>query len=59
MNKQLLLKKHDSLKKALQENLQKKYMVEMCISKQFEELKELESSLEKLQATTEQYLRHS
>ncbi len=48
MNPQLLLeKKHDSLKKRLEENVQKKHALEFRINKEFEELKLLEVLLEK------------
>jgi hypothetical protein len=48
MNAQLALEeKHDLLKNGLNENLQKKHALELQISQQFEELKELEISLEK------------
>ena len=48
MNPQLLLeKKHDSLKKILEENVQKKHALEFRINKEFEELKQLEVLLEK------------
>jgi len=48
MNTQILLEeKHLLLKNELGENLQKKHALELKISKQFEELKRLEVSLEK------------
>lgn len=48
MNTQILLEeKHLLLKNKLGENLQKKHALELKISKQFEELKKLEISLEK------------
>jgi hypothetical protein len=48
MNPQLLLeKKHDSLKKRLEENVQKKHALEFRINQEFEELKQLEVLLEK------------
>jgi hypothetical protein len=48
MNTQLLLEdRHVLLKSELDEKLQKKHALELEISKQFEELKRLESSLEK------------
>lgn len=48
MNTQILLEeKHLLLKNELGENLQKKHALELKISKQFEELKRLEISLEK------------
>jgi len=42
--------KHRWLKKALAESLQKKQLLEISISEQFEELKKLETSLEKIHA---------
>jgi hypothetical protein len=48
MNPQLLLEKeHDSLKKRLEENVQKKHALEFRINQEFEELKQLEVLLEK------------
>jgi hypothetical protein len=48
MNTQLLLEeRHVLLKSELDEKLQKKHALELEISKQFEELKRLEISLEK------------
>jgi hypothetical protein len=48
MNPQLLLeKKHDSLKKRLEENVNKKHALEFRINQEFEELKQLEVLLEK------------
>lgn len=48
MDTQLLLEeRHILLKNELGENLQKKHALELRISKQFEELKKLEISLEK------------
>lgn len=48
MNTHLLLEeKHDLLKNELSENLQKKNALELKISRQFEDLKRLEASLEK------------
>ena len=48
MNAQLLLEeKHVLLKSELGEKLQKKHALELEITKQFEELKKLEISLEK------------
>jgi len=48
MNAQLLLEeKHVLLKSELDEKLQKKHALELEITKQFEELKSLEISLEK------------
>jgi len=48
MNTQLLLeKKHILLKSQLDEKLHKKHALELEISKQFQELKRLETSLEK------------
>lgn len=48
MNRQLLLvERHVLLKSDLDEKLQKKHALELEISKQFEELKRLEISLEK------------
>jgi len=48
VNTQLLLEdRHVLLKSELDEKLQKKHALELEISKQFEELKRLESSLEK------------
>jgi len=48
MNTQILLEeKHVLLKNALGEKLQKKHVLELEITKQFEELKRLEISLEK------------
>lgn len=48
MNTQLLLEeRHVLLKSELDEKLQKKHALELEISKQFEELKRLETSLEK------------
>jgi hypothetical protein len=41
------------LKKMISESLQKKLLVEMNIKEQFEELKRLEMSLEKMRATQE------
>ena len=53
MNGQLTLeKKHDFLKNKLKENLGKKHALELRINQQFEELKELEISLEKCAQTT-------
>lgn len=56
MNAQLPLEeKHDLLKSGLNENLEKKHALELRISKQFEELKRIEISLEKCaRATTEE-----
>jgi len=42
-----LEEKHDLLKNELAENVQKKHDLELQISQEFEELKELEISLEK------------
>jgi hypothetical protein len=42
-----LEEKHDLLKNGLAESLQKKHVLELQISQQFEELKKLEISLEK------------
>ena len=48
MDTQLLLEeKHILLKNELGQNLQEKHALELRISKQFEELKKLEISLEK------------
>jgi hypothetical protein len=48
VNTRLLLEeKHDLLKNELSENLQKKNALELKISRQFEDLKRLEASLEK------------
>jgi len=48
VNTQLLLEdRHVLLKSELDEKLQKKHALELEISKQFEELKRLETSLEK------------
>ncbi len=48
MNAHLLLEeKHHLLKNELSENLQKKNVLELKISRQFEDLKRLEISLEK------------
>ena len=48
MNTQLALEeRHDLLKSGLDENLRKRHILELQISKQFEELKKLEISLEK------------
>lgn len=48
MDTQLLIEeKHALLKSELDEKLDKKYALELEISKQFEELKKLEISLEK------------
>jgi len=48
MNTQLLLEdRHVLLKSELDEKLQEKHALELEISKQFEELKRLETSLEK------------
>lgn len=53
MNTQLLLEeKHSLLKNELGYNLQKKHALELEISKQFEQLKRLEISLEKRACTT-------
>ena len=53
MNTQLLLEeKHALLKNELDNNLQKKHALELEISKQFEQLKRLEISLEKRTCTT-------
>jgi hypothetical protein len=43
----LLKEKHDLLKKDLSENLQRKHVLELKISRQFEDLKRLEISIEK------------
>jgi hypothetical protein len=48
----LLEEKHVLLKNELSENLQKKHTLELRISKQFEELKRLEISMEKRAHTT-------
>jgi len=48
MNAQLLLEeKHVLLKNELDEKLQKKHALELEISKQYQELKRLETSLER------------
>jgi hypothetical protein len=44
-----LEEKHDLLKNGLTESLQKKHVLELQISQQFEELKKLEISLEKFE----------
>ena len=43
----LLKEKHDLLKNDLSENLQRKRVLELKISRQFEDLKRLEISMEK------------
>jgi len=54
MSRQVLLEeKHRLLKKRLLENLEKKHFVEMKINQQFEKLKKLEISLEKIGKTTQ------
>lgn len=42
-----LVERHFLIKSELNENLQKKYALELEISKQFQELKRLETSLER------------
>ena len=42
-----LVERHFSIKSRLNENLQKKHALELEISKQFQELKRLETSLER------------
>ena len=54
MNRRLLLEeKHSMLKNELGENLQKKLALELEISKQFEQLKRMEMSMEKGPHTNE------
>lgn len=57
MNQEYLLElKRRFLKKTLNESLLKKHYVEMNISEQFEQLKKLEVTLEKIRATRDQNL---
>ncbi len=56
MSRQALLEeKHVLLKNELGENLQKKHALELEITKQFEELKRLEISLEKRAHSSPRY----
>jgi hypothetical protein len=47
-----LIERRSLIKSELNENLHKKYALELEISKQFQELKRLETSLERLAHTT-------
>jgi hypothetical protein len=47
-----LIERRSLIKSELDENLHKKYALELEISKQFQELKRLETSLERLAHTT-------
>lgn len=51
MSGQLLEEKHRFLEQVLNENIQKKHSLEVAITEEFEELKKLEVSLEKMRAT--------
>ena len=51
MSGQLLEEKHRFLERVLHENIEKKHSLEVAITEEFEELKRLEVSLEKMHAT--------
>ncbi len=56
MNKAIFLKhRHHLLERMLQESLQRRTLVEVSIREQMDELKRLETSLEKMQATCESH----
>jgi len=54
MSGQILEEKHRSLEQVLHENLQKKHSLEVAITEEFEELKKLEVTLERIRATRKQ-----
>jgi len=53
----LLEEKHRLLKSGLDSNLERKHSIEMRITKQFEELKRVEISLEKIRASCEKNIK--